>query len=137
MDSIGLGATAIGDVGGAYSQNLKSPREWKAAIERGELPVARGWKRSLDDDIRRAVIQSLMCRFGLSFRELSNSFGIEHHSYFASCLPALEDQAREGLIELDPNGITVTPLGRLFVRNVAMIYDAHLPGMKQAFSATV
>jgi oxygen-independent coproporphyrinogen-3 oxidase len=33
---------------------------------------------------------------------------------------------RDGILALSDDGIRLTPLGRLFVRNVCMVFDAHL-----------
>ena len=47
----------------------------------------------------------------------------------------------DGLISFDDRGITVTSTGRLFVRNVAMPFDAYLERQRQQkapmFSRTV
>jgi oxygen-independent coproporphyrinogen III oxidase len=137
LDLLALGTTAIGDIGGVYVQNQRKLGGWQAAIDEGILPVERGWTRTFEDEVRRAVIGSLMCRFRLSFRELAARFGIEHDSYFGDALPGLDDLVGEGLIDRTDDGIVVTDLGRLFVRNVAMVYDAYLPRMRESFSRTV
>jgi len=31
----------------------------------------------------------------------------------------------DGLVSLAPDSIELTPLGRMFVRNVAVVFDAH------------
>ena len=61
---------------------------------------------------------------------------------FEDALQQLESIIRDGLVECDSNGsIRVTPLGRLLVRNVAMVFDAYLADQKKAskpmFSQTV
>ena len=63
------------------------------------------------------------------------------HSLQPRALQALAPFEQDGLIELDAKGIRVTPLGRLFVRNVAMPFDAYLEQLRSAkkpmFSRTV
>ncbi len=61
QDLIGLGVSSIGKVGDSYSQNFKSLPDYYAAIDAGHLPVQRGILLTQDDQIRRAVIQELMC----------------------------------------------------------------------------
>ena len=34
--------------------------------------------------------------------------------------------AADGIVHVDDAGLRLTPLGRLFVRNVCMVFDAHL-----------
>ena len=38
----------------------------------------------------------------------------------------LEEPRAEGLVTLAPDEIRVTPLGRIFIRNVAMVFDRYL-----------
>jgi oxygen-independent coproporphyrinogen-3 oxidase len=50
----------------------------------------------------------------------------------------LAPYADEGLIETRDDGWVVTPLGRLFLRNLAMPFDRYLPEQDQVtFSRTV
>jgi oxygen-independent coproporphyrinogen-3 oxidase len=39
----------------------------------------------------------------------------------------LEELVDDGLVTFDGRVLQVTPLGRLLVRNVAMMFDAYLP----------
>jgi oxygen-independent coproporphyrinogen III oxidase len=43
----------------------------------------------------------------------------------------------DGLVEVTPDRIEVTPLGRLLVRNIAMSFDAYLGASATRFSRTV
>ena len=38
----------------------------------------------------------------------------------------LDVLAKDGLIELDDAGITITPSGRLLLRNIAMTFDRYI-----------
>ena len=38
----------------------------------------------------------------------------------------LQPMAADGIVVVDEDGVQLTPLGRLFVRNVCMVFDAHL-----------
>lgn len=136
-DTIGLGATAIGYVGGVYAQNQHKLGQWLESVTAGDLPVERGWTLSFEDRVRARVIHDLMCRFRLDYAELKDTFDIDHDNYFSDVLPTLDGHAADGLVERNESGITVTPLGKLFVRNVAMSYDAHLPRGGGRFSRTV
>lgn len=132
--TIALGVSAIGDVGGAYLQNVKTLPKYAAALERGELPVEKGIVRSVDDEQRRAVIGALMCNFEVRL-------DAEQQARYASELARLAELARtEGLCVVDGGHVTLTPTGRVFVRNVAMVFDAYLekaPPRKKTFSRTV
>jgi oxygen-independent coproporphyrinogen-3 oxidase len=60
---------------------------------------------------------------------------------FAESLEKLRPLADDGLVDIEAGRITATPLGRLFIRNVAMCFDAHLPTAERrqapTFSRTV
>jgi oxygen-independent coproporphyrinogen-3 oxidase len=130
-DVVAFGVTGISDVQGAYAQNLRPLRAYFAAITRGEFATERGIRLSAEDMRRREVIESLMCNFWVNLDGLdASSFGRE--------IEALRDFEDEGLVEMTGSAITVTPLGRPFVRNVAMIFDAYLrAGPSVPFSRTI
>ena len=62
----------------------------------------------------------------LDFAALSRALSLDFTAYFAQELASLEDLAVDGLLERSATGLTVTDLGRLLIRNIAMRFDAHL-----------
>jgi oxygen-independent coproporphyrinogen-3 oxidase len=125
-DLIAFGISAISKVGATYSQNVKTLDEYYDRLDRGELPVLRGIELTADDLLRRAVIQSLMCRFELSIEAIEIAHLIDFGQYFADECERLKELEAEGLVKLEPGWISVTPRGRLLVRTVAMVFDRHL-----------
>jgi oxygen-independent coproporphyrinogen-3 oxidase len=125
-DLIGLGVSAIGQVGPTYYQNLKSLDAYYAALDAGHLPVLRGMELTPDDLVRRAVIQALSCHFRVSIESIELAYLVDFQRYFAAELADLRKLARDGLIELEPDWITVTPKGRLLVRVICMVFDRYL-----------
>jgi oxygen-independent coproporphyrinogen III oxidase len=115
-DTVAVGMSAISDVGGAFAQNHKRLSSWERAVAGGELPVERGLVLSADDQRRRRVIVALMCNFWVDLGTDAAAFAPE--------LEALAPLVADGLVEVTGAEITVTPLGRMFVRNVAMVFDA-------------
>jgi len=140
-DMIGLGVSAIGQVSGAYAQNHKKLSDYYADLDAGRLPIERGYALSADDRLRSDVIQSLMCTFAVDTGALERRYGIAFDSYFGAELHELSGLAAEGMAEVAPGRIRVTPLGELFVRNLAMCFDKYLPAAQQSakprFSRTV
>ncbi len=125
-DLIGLGISAIGQVGPTYSQNVKSLEEYYDRLDRGILPILRGVELSADDLVRRAVIQSLMCRFEMPIESLEIAHLIEFGKYFATEIADLQAFQEAGLLTLDDQWLSVTPLGRFFIRNICMVFDRYL-----------
>jgi oxygen-independent coproporphyrinogen-3 oxidase len=125
-DLIGLGVSAIGAIGPTYSQNHRHLETYYDAVDRGVLPVARGLELSADDLLRRAVIQALSCQFKLSKRSISIAYLLDFDRYFREELQELRQLAVDGLVQLDDEWITVTPRGRMLIRNVCMVFDRYL-----------
>ena len=143
-DMVALGISGIGDVQGAYVQNVKKLPDYYGALRAGRFPVERGYALDEDDVVRRYVISQLMCNGHVGVAETERLFGISFGETFAAELAELTapgSPAEHGLVTVTPAGIDVTPLGRLFVRNVCMIFDRYLrarsSGEKPVFSRTV
>jgi oxygen-independent coproporphyrinogen III oxidase len=142
-DLIGLGVSSIGDVSGAYAQNTKKLSTYYERIASGRLPVERGYRLSIDDHVRRYVITQIMCNFHLEKAVVEARFGIDFDSYFAGELAEMSEPdglVGHGFVTLTPAALEVEPLGRLFVRIVAMVFDSYLrrkPSEKPLFSRTV
>ena len=58
--------------------------------------------------------------------EISQQFCIDFDKYFAEELAASNSFREDGLVILNPNEIRTTWLGRIFIRNLAMIFDPYL-----------
>ncbi len=125
-DLIALGVSSIGRVGATYSQNAKTLAEYYDLLDQGHLPVVRGLAVSRDDLLRRAVIMALMCQGHLQFESIELAHLVDFKAYFAKELAALEDLARQGLVEVGDTGIQVTADGWFFVRAIAMVFDRYL-----------
>ncbi|NVB43098.1 oxygen-independent coproporphyrinogen III oxidase [Pseudenhygromyxa sp. WMMC2535] len=128
-DLLGFGVTAIGEVGGAYVQNHSKLVHWRQAIQRGELPTARGLVRSREDELRGTIIAALMCEHRVDKRAIEARFSRGQWRFderFAADLAELRGPLADGLITDDPAALTLTETGKLFVRNVAMAFDQRL-----------
>ena len=138
VELLGIGATSIGMLQDSYFQNYKTLREYNVAIDEGRLPVFRGYILNDDDFIRREVIMDIMCNLGVSFSRIEEEFGINFEDYFERELEELRELEEDGLIELKDRRINILPVGRLLIRNVAMVFDAYLKSKKELkFSRTI
>ncbi len=137
-DLIGLGVSAISQVGDLYCQNSSDLNDYQNALADAQLATTRGLVCDADDRIRRAVIQQLICHFELDFAAIEQRFNIDFHGYFAPVWAPLRAMAEEGLVSLDAHGIRVLPVGRLLVRGVCMLFDVHLGEQnRQRFSRVI
>jgi len=125
-DIVGLGVSSIGKIAHLYAQNQKTLRDYYAAMAANRLPVLRGIALTRDDEIRREVIQQVMCNDIIDFRSLGRGFDVDAASYLAADIERLRPFADDGLIELLPGVVKVTNTGKLLRRNIAMVFDAYL-----------
>jgi oxygen-independent coproporphyrinogen-3 oxidase len=119
--------SSISQADGTYWQNEKDLEKYYQALDEGRLPVARGYLLSPEDKVRRTTIVRLMCDMKLDFGAMSELLGICFADHFAKEIRGLHDLAEDGLVTLTGDGIEVTPVGRLLVRNIAMRFDATRP----------
>jgi oxygen-independent coproporphyrinogen III oxidase len=125
-DLYGMGVSAISAIGSTYAQSYRELARYTEAIERRGSATMRGYGLSEDDRLRRALITRLLCHAVICRSEISSEFGIDFDDYFAQELTRLQPFVEDRLIELDSDEIRVTLLGRIFIRNLAMIFDPYL-----------
>jgi oxygen-independent coproporphyrinogen-3 oxidase len=125
-DLIGLGVSAISQVGDLYAQNSNDLADYQKLLGSDQLATQRGLVCNADDRLRRAVIQQLICHFSLDYAGIENAFAVDFRGYFNDVWPKLLEMAKDGLIILDSQGIRVTPAGRLLVRSICMVFDTYL-----------
>ena len=142
VDLIGFGPSAISELRSSYAQSHRDLDGWEAAVADTGLATMRGHRLSADDRERRWVIGRLMCHGELRAPEFEAAFGKEFASHFAAEISQLQPAIDDGLVVREADGsLVVTALGRLLVRNVAMVFDGYLAeqrkGEKPMFSKTV
>ena len=134
---IALGISAISETPYTYRQNHKTYEEYRHSLEQGEWPISKGIVISEEDYARRSMIQSVMCNLHFDYSEYSDSYPDLFPTVMEGIKPHLPDLERDGLIECSSCGFRVTDLGRLFLRNIAMIFDAYLGKGEAKYSRTV
>jgi oxygen-independent coproporphyrinogen-3 oxidase len=137
-DIYAFGMSAISQIEKAYWQNTKDLPDYYAALDRGESPLVRGYILTEEDQIRRKTIMRLMCDLSLDFGRMSEEFGFNFREHFASELEKLAGFEADDLIHRTETGLEITSRGRLFLRNIAMCFDAYLPKENERrFSGTI
>lgn len=125
-DLLALGVSAIGKLGNSYSQSLRDLNEYYAALDAGQLPVEKGFLLSRDDELRREIIQAIMCCTPLDIPALNAKFEIDFMQYFAPEIERLQEFVALGLVQLDAQQLRIPSKGRMFVRALAMVFDDFL-----------
>ena len=124
-DLIGIGVSSIGSMENLYYQNARDLDEYYRLLDEEHLPIKRGVKLSLDDNIRKSVIMQIMCEGKIDKDQIQRFHGIRFDVYFDSELQTLDKLVKDGLLEVDERQIKITPTGRFFLRNIAMVFDAY------------
>ena len=122
---IGIGASSIGSLPRGYVQNHVRTDHWRAAIDDGRLPVARGI--ALDPQMRldRAIIEAIMCGGRVDLDRLSKDFGMPVQA--AEPRPGAMKRLFElGIARREGASIEVNEECRPLLRVVAAAFDRFL-----------
>jgi oxygen-independent coproporphyrinogen-3 oxidase len=118
---IGLGTSAISDAWGGYVQNEKSVEAYYKRLDANQLPFFKGHELTADDLILRKHILNIICRFETCWADNNEISGDLYEG-----LIRLDEMVADGLVEVSPYRLRVTDLGKSFVRNICMAFDARL-----------
>ena len=136
-DLVGFGVTAISTVAQTFSQNSKKLKNHEKMVLKTGFSTEKGLKLTKDDQIRQWVIHQIFCHQWIDKKQFYIFFGLPFDDYFAHEIARLDNLSTDQIVVLEKDGIRVTPLGRFFLRNVAMVFDAHLEASPQKFSKTL
>jgi len=118
---IGLGVSSISDSSFAFAQNHKTVEAYQEAVNKGILPVFRGHLTSEEDFMFRKHILALMCNLETTYSD-QEANNIE----FQQALSRLAELISDGLVIVEYKKISVTELGKAFVRNSCMAFDVRM-----------
>ncbi len=122
----GLGVSSISDSGTAFAQNHKTIHDYYAAVNKGQLPVKKGYLRSALDIKFGSYILGISCKGSVTFNQEDLPL-LERFTF-----PQLALLAADGLVKWNSEGAELTPLGWHFVRNVCAAFDLFLPSNAQS-----
>lgn len=125
-DWIGFGMSAISYINNNFAQNISHIDKYNRAVDDTGIATYRGLKLSDDDTIRQFIISELMCNFVVDFKRLQKRFNLDYREYFKPELSRLDSFIADGLIQFENDAIKVTGPGKIFIRNIAMLFDAYL-----------
>jgi oxygen-independent coproporphyrinogen-3 oxidase len=137
LELLGVGCSAISEFQDLFAQNLTPPEVYAGVIESGQWAVHKGHRLDAEDRLRKQIINQLMCNLEIDIPQAAiHTNGL--HDHLRSALDSLAPFAEEGLITARNGGYSITPLGQLFLRNLAMPFDGYLEAQAgTTFSRTV
>jgi len=110
-DMVGAGVASFSHVGGLHYQNVDTFEEYAEALEEGRLPLG----RALEVTPRQLLIREMILQLKLGRLEsgyFKNKFGKDILDEFRD---AFETHQKEGLLEIDATGVTLSRAGLLRV----------------------
>ena len=117
---LGLGVSAISDIGIAFGQNRKTLHEYYQSIHSEVLPVKKGYYLTREDQEFRKYILDIACK---GHTELHP----EHLPTLREfTFPALDELVGDGLVEYTENYVKLTNAGHYFIRNICSAFDLKL-----------
>ncbi len=122
---LGLGVSAISSTPHVFWQNHPDLASYERALAAAELPITRGKALDGDDEVRRALIEHLMCNGEVDLEQLGERYAIDAETYFATELGSLVRQPELAVYDAEARVIRTTELGTLLVRNVCMLFDRY------------
>lgn len=121
-DTLGLGLSSSSQIGELYYRNTHELAAYQKAINNQQLPPVYGLHCNTDMQIKRSVIQALICQFSLEISAIEQRYSINFKDYFYSVWPQLEKMHNDGLLELTDTAINMTPQGRLLTAAVCQVF---------------
>jgi len=124
-----FGVSSISQLHHSYIQNTKDTGAYIDSIEKGVLPVEKGYRLNTNEMVIREVINHLMCNRVLNWSEIAEEFSlkVDEIKEIVGYDPAkLESLADDQLVEITDEIIHITDTGRFFIRNIAVAFDPAL-----------
>lgn len=135
-----FGATGISQLESAYAQNAKVTEVYIDKIENGSFSIEKGYVLNKNEKIIKHVINEIMCNYYVSWDETASKFKIPRKNLFDIIAYNQNDLLvffSDGLLTFTPNEVSVTNLGRFFVRNIAASFDPNLKTTTKKFSKSL
>ena len=81
----------------------------------------------------------IMCKAEIDYNTFYEETGLQFEQKFSDEIQSLTEFEADGLVISDKDGFQITPNGRLFLRNIAMVFDGYLNNKPAeiAYSKTV
>ena len=132
-----FGSTGISQLENGYAQNTKSVTHYISEINKGFFTTEKGYALRQDQKIIRHIINEIMCNHYLSWEQLASQYNIS--------VSQVQDIARfdksqliefsdDQLLSFNDGEISITELGRFFIRNIAASFDPGLNHTGKTFS---
>ncbi|MGE0423520.1 MAG: oxygen-independent coproporphyrinogen III oxidase [Reyranellaceae bacterium] len=136
VPQIGLGASAISQLPGGFSQNAVGVNQYAERLHEGVYATARGCALSDDDRLAGGVIERLMCDFEVDLDAVARRQGTPV-TVFDEDLERLQPYVRQGAVIVDGYRLRIPAEARIATRLVCAAFDHYLPTSGARHSSAV
>ena len=100
-------------------QNEKDLKKYEERLNKNELPHSNGHTHSREDLIIQNILQQLMCQQQVDFGETNEI------PFWMEIEKELLEFQEDGLLVFNVDKMQISPLGKSFIRNIALAFDFH------------
>lgn len=122
---IGIGASAISSLPKGYTQNETEVPSYRQRVNAGQLATARGVALTREDEVRRRIIERLMCSLRVDLAAIAGEHGVPA-DYFSADIARLREFETAGFVQIDGWTLKIPLAQRSAVRLVAAVFDQYL-----------
>lgn len=139
LEMIALGMSGISQGDRLYTQNEKDLDAYYSLLDKKKMPIKKVLRLTDEDLVRRKMIMQIMCKGEINYTSFLDVAGVDIEKTYSKELSRLHELETDGLLLQTEKGFVITDLGRLFLRNIAMIFDEYLtrPNHRKTYSKTV
>ncbi len=119
-DQVGFGLTGFSSYHDRFDINSQYFEEYYAKIDNGELPITRGYKRPLDEQIRQAIVLPLKNRSVIKV-DFKKRTGVEFDDVFRKKVEVLKQY---GLLEDNGKVVKLTEMGGFLADEVCEHFNS-------------
>lgn len=135
-----FGVSAISQLENGYWQNTKDVDSYIESIEKGAFALEKTYRLTTGQKLIKDVINRLMCNNKLDINHFSNEHGVSTEDFYritefheSKLDPFIKDQ----MLNYKNQVIEVNETGRLFIRNIASLFDPAYHQQAHSYSKTV
>lgn len=121
-DQVGFGLTGFSSYRDRFDINTQYFKEYYEKIDRGELPITRGYTRPLDEQIRWAIVLPLKNRSVIKADFLKKT-GVDFDDVFKTKVAVLKEY---GLLEDNGKVVKLTEMGSFLADEVCEMFNSDI-----------
>jgi len=124
-----FGASGITQLSNAFIQNVKTTQDYIKAIKNNGFATHKGYKLDSNELLSSEIIEKIMCNGFVDLALVAQKWNISVQDLYAitgfsadKLIYLIDDK----LVEIKQNQLTVSEMGMMVVRNIAMLFDPML-----------